>query len=260
MTLEAKSLTLAYGREAVITALDLAIGDGQFVALIGPNGAGKSALLRGFGRLLRPRAGEVLLDGRSIWAMPPREVARRIGWLSSTAIAPGGLTVRELVQRARFPYRSWLGGSTDDGRVVAWAIDACRMMPLVDRHLGTLSAGERQRAWIAAALAQQPSYLLLDEPTAFLDVQHGLEVLDLLATLNREQGLTIVIALHDLIEAGRHCGRVLLLDHGRLLADGSPDEVLRPETIGPAFGVDLHVLADPVTGRPLSIPYLPQRR
>lgn len=255
MTLRAEALSLAYNRHTVIHALDLELAGGEFVALVGPNGAGKSALLKGLGRLLKPRAGRVLLDGRDIWSLGPKEAARRIGWLTSETAGPEDLTVRELLQRARFPYHGWLAGSPDDERVIAWVLDACGLAQLAGRSLGAISAGERQRAWVAAALARQPSVLLLDEPTAFLDVEHALEVLELLSALHRERGITILMALHDLIQAGRYPSRVLVLDRGRLVADGSPEQVLRPEVIAPVFGVDLRVLPDPVTGRPLSIPY-----
>jgi iron complex transport system ATP-binding protein len=258
--LEARSVSLAYARDTVVTDFSGRIERGEFVGLIGPNGAGKSALLKAFARLLKPSAGTVLLDGADIWSLPPRTFARRVARVPSTLEVPADLTVQQLLQRARFPHHRLLAGHPGDGAAIGWALGACEIEYLIRRSVSSLSAGERQRASIAAGLAQQPSVLLLDEPTAFLDLQHALETLSLLADLNRSQGLTIVVALHDLVQAARYCSRILVIDQGRTVADGPPDAVIRNDVIGPVFGVDLRVFPDPVTGHPVVLPYLPQAR
>ena len=259
MTIEARSLTVAYGRRAVVEDVSFTIGDGEFVALIGPNGAGKSALLRALARLQRPRAGAILLDGVDLWGLSPRQVARQIAWVPGTIEAPLDLTVSELLQRARYPYQSLFGTDPRATEAIGFALESCTLAHLANRRLGALSAGEKQRATLAAGLAQDPKVLLLDEPTAFLDLQHALEISDLLATLNRERSVTVVVALHDLTQAARYCSRAVVLHHGRLVADGTVDAVLVPEVMARVFGVRLHLLADPVTGRPVAVPHLISR-
>lgn len=254
LTLE--NTRLAYGARAVVHQFSCRIEAGEFVALIGPNGAGKSALLRSMARLLKPRAGRVLLGGHDLWHMNPREVARTLAWISPNESYPADLTVLDLLARARYPYRRGFRASPRDGEVIAWAIEATELGDLQGRRLSALSAGELQRVTLAAGLAQEPRVILLDEPTAFLDLQHALEVLELLVRLNREQGLTVVVALHDLMQAARHASRILLLGDGTLQADGPPSVVLTPEVLGPVFGIDVVLLKDPVAGTPLPIPSL----
>ncbi len=258
--LELEEVHLAYGSRVVVERFSCRIEPGEFVALIGPNGAGKSALLRSMARLLKPRSGHILLGGRDLWRMNPREVARTLAWISPSEAYPADLTVLDLLARARYPYRRGFRGSPRDGDVIAWAIELAELGHLQGRRLSALSAGELQRVTLAAGLAQEPNVMLLDEPTAFLDLQHALEVLELLVRLNREQGLTVVVALHDLMQAARHASRVLLLGEGILRADGPAASVLVPEVIGPVFGVDVVMLEDPVTGTPLPIPSLRESR
>jgi len=254
MTLEARGLTLGYGDRVVVHNASLRVERGEMLALIGPNGSGKSTLLRGLARLLRPRAGDVRLDGEDVWTLGARDVARRLAILPQSPDAGLDYTVEELVSRGRYPHQSMLRGITArDVEAINRALYDADLDALRGRTLGTLSGGERQRAWIALALAQEPRFLLLDEPTAFLDVRHSVEVMELLRRLSAG-GMTVVAVLHDLLLAARYADRVAAISEGRLRADGSPPEVFRGELLHQVFGIEMTVIEDPATGRPLPIP------
>lgn len=260
MRLAAERLTLRYnGREAVRdVSLDLA--GGEFVAIVGPNGSGKTTLLRGMSRLLRPAAGQVLLDGREIRAIGARGVARRLAVLTQLHDEGLDLTVGELVWRGRAPHQGVLQRARPaDREAVAHALRAADLEALAERPLASLSGGERQRAWIALALAQQPRVLLLDEPTTFLDVRHQVEVMALLRRLN-EGGMTVVAVVHDLALAGRFMRRAIGMRDGEVAFDGPPREVFRPDVLERVFGVPMDVLEDPASGLPVPLPRAPAER
>lgn len=221
---------------------------GQLVGLIGPNGAGKSTLLRTISGILRSRDGSVQLDGTDIRELSTREVATALALVPQIAPYTYGFTSIELVLMGRYPHlgRFQIEGREDD-RIAREAMRLTETEEFANRTLDTLSGGERQRVFVARALAQQPSILLMDEPTANLDVLHQLKVLDLVRRLV-DDGLTAVAAIHDLSMAARYCDRLVLLSGGRVLAEGPPDEVLTPDTIETAFGVKSSVYQDPVTG------------
>ena len=248
-------LTLGYGATDVVHDLDLLVPPGAVTAIVGPNACGKSTLLRSMTRLLSPRSGQVLLDGRAVHSMPAKQLARRLGLLPQSPIAPEGITVGDLVGRGRHPHqRALTRWSAADDRAVAAALRATDTLALVDRAVDELSGGQRQRVWIAMALAQESEVLLLDEPTTFLDVGHQVEVLDLLTDLNRSQGTTIVMVLHDLNLAARYADHLIALHEGRLHAAGPPAEVLTPALVEDVFGMPSTVIVDPVSGKPLMIP------
>jgi iron complex transport system ATP-binding protein len=230
----------------VLHGLSLEIGDGDIVALVGPNGSGKSTLLRALGRVLKPRRGAVYLDGRAMREWPTREVARKLALLPQGPTLAADLSVHELVWLGRSPHQGLLGlPKPQDEEAVRWAIAETGIASLAGRRLSELSGGERQRVWVAMALAQQPQVLLLDEPTTFLDLNHQLELLDLIRYLNREHGLTVVMVLHDLNQAARYARRVVVLKEGEVYADGTPAEVLTAETLRDVFGVEGRVLPGP---------------
>ena len=230
----------------VLRGLTLEIRDREIVALVGPNGSGKSTLLRALGRVLTPRRGVVYLEGKSLREWPTREVARKLALLPQGPTLAADLSVQELVRLGRSPHQGLLGLPTrQDEEAVRWAIAETGIGPMAGRRVSELSGGERQRVWVAMALAQQPQVLLLDEPTTFLDLKHQLEVLDLLRYLNREHGLTVVMVLHDLNQAARYAGRVVVLREGEVYADGSPAEVLTATTLRDVFGVEARVLPGP---------------
>jgi iron complex transport system ATP-binding protein len=250
-----RQLRLAYGEVVVTDKLDIDILDGRVTAIIGPNGCGKSTLLRALGRLLRPTAGHVLLDGKRIDRMPTREVARAVGVLPQSPTAPEGLTVADLVMRGRHPHQRWFHQwSRDDESAAAEALRWTDMLDLAARPVDALSGGQRQRAWISMALAQGTDLLLLDEPTTFLDLAHQIDVLDLIARLHRERRRTVVMVLHDLSLAARYADVLVAMKDGRVVVSGAPAEVITPERLHEVFGLRALVVPDPATGTPLVVP------
>lgn len=253
--LVADAVTLGYGDRVIVDGLSLEIAPGVVTTVIGPNGCGKSTLLRSLGRLLRPSAGQVVLDGKAISAMRTRDVARIVGMLPQTPVAPEGLTVADLVARGRHPHQSWLRQwSAGDEEEVAAALAQTGIADLADRQLDELSGGQRQRAWISMALAQGTDILLLDEPTTYLDLAHSLEVLDLVDRLHADYGRTVVMVLHDLNLAIRYSDRLVVMAGGRIVAQGAPAEIVTPELLREVFRLEATVLADPMSGRPLIVP------
>ncbi|WP_035854660.1 ABC transporter ATP-binding protein [Cryptosporangium arvum] len=254
-TLTVEALSLGYRDRTVIESLDLVVPPGRITAIVGANACGKSTLLRSMTRLLAPRAGHVLLDGKAVHRIAPKELARTLGLLPQSPIAPEGITVADLVSRGRHPHQRVLARwSREDDRAVAAALDATRTADLADRSVDELSGGQRQRVWIAMALAQQTDVLLLDEPTTFLDVSHQVEVLDLLTDLNASRGTTIVMVLHDLNMAARYADHLIALAEGRLHAAGEPADVLTEETVRAVFGLESRIITDPTSDKPLMLP------
>jgi iron complex transport system ATP-binding protein len=255
VTLRADTLSAGYDGADVIAGLDLEIPPERVTAIVGANGCGKSTLLRALGRLLRPRAGAVLLDGRAISELPSRQVARRLGLLPQSPAAPEGLTVEDLVARGRHPhqglFRQW---SAADAAAVEEALATTGTTELRGRPLDALSGGQRQRAWIAMALAQQTELLLLDEPTTFLDLAHQLDVLDLLDGLVAERGRTVVMVLHDLNHACRYADLLVAMRDGRVCAAGAPGDIVDAAFVQEVFGLQARVVEDPVAGTPMCIP------
>lgn len=253
--LRAEGLCLAYDDRVIAHDLDIEIPDGRVTGIVGANACGKSTLLRGLARLLRPRAGSVVLDGQDIHRLPTKEVARSLGILPQQPVAPEGITVADLVGRGRNPhqrfFRQW--SSADEAAVHA-ALAATRTAELADRCVDELSGGQRQRVWIALALAQDTPLLLLDEPTTFLDLAHQVEVLDLLAELNERDGRTVVLVLHDLNLACRYADHLVAMRDGAIVAEGSPADVVTEGLVADVFGLHARICPDPVTGTPMVIP------
>lgn len=220
--LSAENVTLAYDQRVIAEQLSVEIPDSSFTVIVGPNACGKSTLLRALSRMLKPSQGRVLLDGQVIQSMPAKKVARTLGLLPQSSIAPDGITVGDLVGRGRYPHqgllRQW---STEDERIVRESMESTGVAELADRYVDELSGGQRQRVWIAMALAQQTPLLLLDEPTTFLDIQHQIDVLDLCAELHEEQGRTLVAVLHDLNHAARYATHLIALRDGSVIAEGA---------------------------------------
>ncbi|MFG1917559.1 ABC transporter ATP-binding protein [Micromonospora sp. NPDC048898] len=258
--LRADALTLAYDKRVVVRDLDVQITDGSFTVIVGPNACGKSTLLRSLARVLKPQSGAVYLDGQTIASQPSKQVARQLGMLPQSSVAPGGIVVEELVARGRFAHqrllRQW---SPQDEAAVADAMRQTEVTELADRFVDELSGGQRQRVWLAMALAQQTPILLLDEPTTFLDLSHQFEVLDLCADLH-EQGRTVVAVLHDLNHACRYATELIVMREGRVLAQGPPAEVMTAELVETVFAMPCRVMTDPETDTPMVVPAGRQRR
>ena len=246
--ISAQDLTYEIEGSMLLDGVDLHADRGQFVGLIGPNGAGKSTLLRTISGILRYRRGAVRLDGVDLKSLSTKDVAAALALVPQIAPYTYGFTSIELVLMGRYPHlgRFQIEGREDE-RIARDAMRLTETEQFADRTLDTLSGGERQRVFVARALAQQPRILLMDEPTANLDILHQLKVLDLVRQLVAD-GLTAVAAIHDLNVAARYCDKLVLLNRGRVLAVGSPEEVLTPETIESAFDVHSAVYRDPITG------------
>ena len=254
--LQADALTLRYEQRTISSNLSLSIPDGAFTVIVGPNACGKSTLLRALARLLAPAAGQVLLDQRPIGEFPAREVARQLGLLPQSATSPDGITVADLVARGRYPHQSFLRQwSKTDEQAVQQAMAATGVAELAERPLNELSGGQRQRVWIAMVLAQQTPILLLDEPTTYLDIAHQIELLDLLADLNR-QGHTVVAVLHDLNQACRYATHLVAMKDGAIVASGAPAQIFTEALVEQVFGLASMIIDDPVTGTPLLVPRL----
>lgn len=253
--LSTRGLSLGYGDRAVIEGLDLDILDGRVTAVVGANASGKSTLLRGLARLLAPSAGSVLLDGQRLDELSTREIARRMGVLPQSPVAPDGITVADLVGRGRHPHQGWFRRwDAADEEAVARALDATNTADLAGRLLRELSGGQRQRVWIAMALAQQTDILLLDEPTTFLDVSHQVELLRPLRALNAEEGKTIVVVMHELNLAARYADHMIAMADGAVVAEGTPGEVVTAPLVRRVFDLDCVVIPDPVAGTPMVVP------
>lgn len=249
--LQAEQLSLRYGRAAVIERLSLDIPPGRVTAIIGPNGCGKSTLLAGLARLHAPAAGQVILDGRAIARLSPRELARELALLPQDGVAPDGMSVADLIRFGRHPHtgllRQW---SADDQAAVEQAIATADLADLAARSLNTLSGGQRQRAWIAMALAQATPLLLLDEPTAALDLGHQIEVFELLRDL-AGRGKTVVMVVHDLASACRYADHLVAMCAGAVVAAGPPAAIVTPALIRQLYNVRCTLLADPLSGTPV---------
>ncbi|MCT4351670.1 ABC transporter ATP-binding protein [Streptomyces sp. Je 1-79] len=259
--LRAEDLTLSYDQRTVATSLSVDIPDHSFTVIIGPNACGKSTLLTALARMLRPKAGQVYLDGAAIASYRSREVARRLGLLPQSSSAPGGITVGDLVARGRYPHQRLLKQwSAEDETAVVEAMRQTGVLELADRPVDDLSGGQRQRVWLSMVLAQQTSLLLLDEPTTFLDIAHQVEVLDLCAELHARKGHTVVAVLHDLNQACRYATHLIVMrPGGTIAAQGDPATVMTAELVEDVFGLPCRIIDDPETGTPLMIPAAPRR-
>lgn len=249
--IELREVSFGYGERTVLAPLSLTMPSGAVTTLLGPNGSGKSTLLRGIADLHRPDQGDVLLDQRPVRAFPSREFARTVSFLPQAPLVPESITARELVQFGRYPHRGPFGRRTsDDGEAVDWALRVTGTGPFADRQVDTLSGGERQRVWIAMALAQRTGLVLLDEPTTYLDIRYQVEVLDLVRDLVDDHGLTVVLVLHDINQAAAYADWMVVLHEGAVAAQGKPSEVITSPTVSLAFGLDVDVEPDPLTGAP----------
>lgn len=248
--LHAERITVGYDRRTILETLSVEIPDDSFTVIVGPNACGKSTLLRALCRLLRPTTGQVLLDGAALTSYPAKEVARRLGMLPQTSIAPEGITVFDLVARGRHPHQSLLRQWSDaDEAATMSAMTATDITDLATRRVDELSGGQRQRVWVAMALAQETGILLLDEPTTFLDIAHQIDIMDLLAELHRG-GTTLVAVLHDLNQAARYATHLIAMKDGEIVAQGAPGEVITADLVEQVFDLRCLVTPDPVSGTP----------
>jgi iron complex transport system ATP-binding protein len=254
--LTTSNLTLTYGKDPVISELNLHIPKGKITVFIGSNGCGKSTLLRSLARLLNPKSGHVLLNGKDIAKRSTKQVAKELAILPQGPAAPEGLTVLQLVKQGRFPYQSWLRHwSPEDERAVMDALKATNLLPFMEKPVDSLSGGQRQRAWIAMTLAQGTETILLDEPTTYLDMTHQVEILDLLFELNEKEKRTIVMVLHDLNLACRYADHIVAIADKTIYAQGTPEKIMTGQMVEAVFNMKCTVVPDPVFGTPMCIPF-----
>lgn len=253
--LQAQDVTIGYDKRVISESLSVDIPDGAFTVIVGPNACGKSTLLRALSRLLAPTKGSVLLDGKAISSYPAKEVARRLGLLPQSSIAPDGIRVADLVARGRYPHqkliRQW---SADDESAVIEAMTATGVTELSGRLVDELSGGQRQRVWVAMVLAQQTPLMLLDEPTTFLDIAYQIDLLELCAELNKTGGRTLVAVLHDLNHACRYADHIIAMKAGAIVAEGRPADIITADLVRDVFGLPCRIIDDPESHTPLVIP------
>ncbi len=253
--LKAQNIVAGYDKKIIIDGINVSIPSNKISVIIGANACGKSTLLKTLCRLIQPVSGEILLDDKKVTDMPPKQLARVLGLLPQSPVVPEGITVADLVSRGRFPYQSFLKGlSKKDYDAVDEALDIMGITELANRSVDELSGGQRQRVWIAMALAQQTDILLLDEPTTFLDISYQVEILDLLTDLNKKRGTTIVMVLHDINLSARYADYIFALQTGKLIAEGTPSDIITDTLIKQVFDLDCMVISDPVSNSPFIIP------
>lgn len=252
--LRVEAASIGYDKHTISEHLSVSIPDESFTVIVGPNASGKSTLLRGLSRLLKPSDGQILLDGRSITTFKAKELARQLGLLPQTSIAPEGITVSDLVARGRYPHQGLLRQWTEaDEQAVLEAMADTGVADLSPRLVDELSGGQRQRVWVAMVLAQDTNILLLDEPTTFLDITHQIELLELFTDLHLS-GRTLVAVLHDLNHAARYGTHLIAMKEGQIVAEGPPAEIVTAELVEEVFDLRCLVVPDPVTGTPQVVP------
>ena len=256
--LAAEGIACAYADRTVLRDFSLVAEPGTVTALLGPNGAGKSTALRALARLLRPRQGAVTLDGRDVWQLPQRAFVRQVAFVPQTEANAWPMTVEQVVLLGRAPHRGWLlPYSGEDRAALRTALRQVDLEDLSGRNLDSLSGGERRRALLARALAQDAQVLLLDEPGAHLDLRHQMELFELLARLARERRAAVVLSLHDLNLASLFADRAVLLNEGRILAQGPTQDVLIPGLLHQTFGITVEAIPHPRYGVSMILPVSP---
>lgn len=253
--LKANNIVAGYDKKIIIDGINITIPSNRISVIIGANACGKSTLLKTLSRLIQPVSGEIVLGEKKLTDIPPKQLARVLGLLPQSPVAPEGITVADLVGRGRFPYQSFFKGlGKKDYEAVEEALEIMGITNLANHSVDQLSGGQRQRVWIAMALAQQTDILLLDEPTTFLDISYQVEILDLLTDLNRNRGTTIVMVLHDINLSARYADYLFALRKGKLIADGTPSDIITEELIKQVFDLDCQVIRDPVSASPFIVP------
>lgn len=249
-------LDVGYNDKKIIENMNVDIPSGKITTIIGANGCGKSTLLKTLARILPKQGGTVTLDGKNISKYPTRELAKKMAILPQAPDGAPGLTVGELVSYGRFPHQKGFGKlSKKDHDMIDWALEMTGVLSFKYDAIDALSGGQRQRVWIAMALAQETETILLDEPTTYLDMAHQLEVLELLERLNREEGRTIVMVLHDINQAARFADNIIALKDGEVIKSGNAHFVIQSETLREVFNIEADVVPEPRTGKPICFTY-----
>lgn len=249
--LKAQSLNISYDHKKILDDFKIDVEKGEIVSIIGPNGSGKSTALKAMSRLIPVEKGKVLLDGKDLHSLSSKSISQTMSVLFQSNETPSDITVEELVNYGRTPHKKWFERKNDeDVSIVEWAIEKTGLTSLKDRQVSSLSGGEAQRAWIAMSLAQRPKILLLDEPTTYLDIAHQLQLLELIQTVNRELGMTIVMVLHDLNQASIYSDKVCVISKGIVVKYGSSEEVMTQEMVRQVYGVECEIDSHYLHGKP----------
>ena len=250
-----KNIEIAYEKNIVIKDLDIEIKRGEILTILGTNGCGKSTLLKGISRVIPYKNGTISLENEIIHNINSKEFAKRLAFVSQNNEIPEDITVEEFVRYGRTPHKKWYELlNEDDEKIVSWAMEICKIEKFSKRKVMSLSGGERQKVWIAMVLAQKTSVLLLDEPTTYLDICHQFEIMELIKELNKKLGITIVMVLHDINLSARYADYIFALRKGKLVSQGSPEDIITSELINDVFGLDCEVIKDPVSYSPFIIP------
>jgi iron complex transport system ATP-binding protein len=247
-----KDLSVNYKNKNVLAGVDLEIEKGKIYSIIGPNGCGKTTLIRAMSKSLKPKKGKVLLNGDDIFEMKSKEIAKKMAILNQNNTTMSDVTVKKLVQYGRYAHRDWWKGlNKEDDDITEWAMEKTFVANLKNRRIDTLSGGERQRAWLAMSIAQKPEILLLDEPTTYLDICHQLEILELVSKLNKEEGITIVMVLHDINHAVRYSDEVIVIYDKNIYAKGDSWSILKSQVIEEVFNVQTETIIDKESNKPI---------
>jgi iron complex transport system ATP-binding protein len=250
--LEVKEISLSYNHVPVVNQVSFQIKPGELVGLIGPNGCGKTSIIKALSRILTIRSGEIWLDDRSLKSISHQELAKTIGVVPQNPNLPETFTVTEIVLLGRNPHLGWLRSESAQDLEIVWqAMLKTGVSELAERKIGELSGGEKQRVTIARVLAQEPQAILLDEPTANLDIAHQIEILNLMRSLCHDKNLAVLIALHDLNMAAQYCDRLILMKAGRLFAQGAVEQVITAENIKNVYGAGSLVYPHPENQLPV---------
>lgn len=251
-----KDLNISYGNLDIVKDLNLEIPKGKITTIIGANGCGKSTILKTLARIIKPKSGSIYINDKELNSQDSKELAKAMAVLPQSPQAPNGLTVEELISYGRFPHQKGFGKLKDEDKdIINWALEKTRILEFRDRPIEALSGGQRQRAWIAMALAQETDILLLDEPTTYLDLAHQLEVLKLLEELNKKEGRTIVMVIHELNNAARFADHMIGVKKGKIVCQGTVHEVMTKENLREIFNIDAEIVNEPKSGKPVCITY-----
>lgn len=254
--LEVNKLETCYENFVVFKDINLKVEEGKITTIIGPNGCGKSTLLKTMGRIIKPSRGEVYLRGENIAKIQTKSIAKTLALLPQNPVAPPELKVEELISYGRFPHCKKINKlTTKDKEIIEWAINVTKVNGFKDREIGCLSGGQRQKVWLAMALAQETDVLLLDEPTTYLDMSHQLEVLKIVEELNKERKCTVVMVLHDINHASRFSHNIVAMKGGEIIAIGKPEEVITKPVLKEVFNIDARIIIDETNGSPACFGY-----
>jgi iron complex transport system ATP-binding protein len=253
--IKAENIKVKYRDQEVISNLNISIKREDIVTIIGPNGSGKTTILKVLSRNLKPDRGQVYLQGKDIATLGRKTIAKQMAVLSQTHYSPKDVNVKQLVTYGRFAYKKWWKGlGIQDQKTVEWALETTGLQQFAQRRVSTLSGGEKQRVWLAMAIAQKPDVLLLDEPTTYLDICHQLEILELVYDLNQKEQITVVMVLHDINHAARYSDEIIVLKDGDIFIQGSPGKVMNSEVLSKVFRVEATITTDNDSGSPVFYP------